>query len=449
MSRQALARVRRCVIAVVVLCLVTAGMFLMRPASALAAPAPTSTQPATTVLNPSVDPFYTPNVPLAPLKPGTPIKTRTVRVITSQNKKTGKTTSISATQVLYRTTNALGQPAAAVTTIIRPRVKGKLKLISYHAPYDTLGSQCDPSYTLQGSGTGAPQEVDLIAAEPLLAEGYTVVIPDYEGLQDHWTIGKESAYAALDSVRVSEKILHAPSSTPVGLMGYSGGSVPTGFAADLAPTYAPELTIVGAAAGGVLVDPAHNLPYIDGTPLWSSVIPALMYSYNATYNLDINQYLSTQGVSALQHVAGQCLTEFLGNPGNITDSSLLQPQWPSLLSIPALIHPLNDNIMGASGVPRTPMFLGVGNISPNSGNPPQPGDGIMLVDDVAGLATQYCKEHVKTQFRIYPKLNHFQAFLPWLGDANAFMNARFAGKSAVYCKGIPQGVPLTPLPPIK
>lgn len=430
---------RRAVVAVAVFCFAAAGLFLFRPTQAAAATS-RSAPASSTVLPPSQDPFYTPNVPLGHLKPGTPIKVRTVRVITSQNKKTKKTTSIKGTQILYRTTDEFGRAAAAVTTIVGPATKGsRSKLISYHAPYDTLGSQCDPSYELQGSGQGTPQALDLVAVGPLLAQGYTVTIPDYEGLKQHWTIGAESAYAALDSVRASEKVLKMPASTPVGLMGYSGGSVPTGFAADLAPTYAPELHIVGAAAGGVLVDPAHNLGYINKTPLWSSVIPALMYSYNETYDLNIGQYLSADGTAALAHVAGQCLTEFLGKPGNIDDSDLLkQPQWPSLLSIPALIKPLNKNIMGASGVPHTPVFLGVGNVDGI-------GDGIMMQNDVAGLATQYCAEHVKTQYRIYPKKNHFQAFVPWTVDADAFINARFAGKSATYCQGIPPGTPLTPL----
>lgn len=429
---------RRAAAALAVFCFAATGLFLFRPAQALAA-TPVSTTASGTVLPPSQDPFYVPTVPLDNLTPGTPIKVRTVRVITSQNKKTLKTTSIEATQVLYRTTDEFGHATAAVTTIVEPAINGPRKLISYHAPYDTLGSQCDPSFELQGSGTGAPQTLDLVAVEPLLAQGYTVTIPDYEGLNEHWTIGHESAYAALDSVRATETVLTLPRSTPVGLMGYSGGSVPTGFAADLAPTYAPELHIVGAAEGGVLVDPAHNLGYINNTPLWSSVIPALMYSYNETYNLNIGQYLSANGTAALQHVAGQCLTEFLGKPGNINDTDLLQqPQWPSLLSIPALVGPLNENIMGASGVPHTPVVLGVGNVDGI-------GDGIMIQNDVAGLATQYCAEHVKTQYRIYPKMNHFQAFVPWTVDADAFMNARFAGKPATYCQGIPPGTPLTPL----
>ncbi len=35
------------------------------------------------------------------------------------------------------------------------------------------------------------------------------------------------------------------------MAGYSGGGMATAFAAALAPSYAPELDIVGAAAGGV------------------------------------------------------------------------------------------------------------------------------------------------------------------------------------------------------
>lgn len=440
-----LARIRRAVVAMLTFSLATAGLFLVRPTQAVAttesSTAAATTSSSSTVLPPSKDPFYRPNVPLAHLKPGTPIKIRTVRIVVSEKYKI----NAFATQILYRTSDEFKRPTAAVTTVIEPLTKGPRKLISYHAPYDTLGSQCDPSYTLRGGKDGKPQDLDLVAAGPLLAQGYTVTIPDYEGLKTHWTIGDEGAYAALDSVRASEKVLHAPSSTPVGLMGYSGGSIPTGFAADLAPTYAPELNIVGAAAGGVLVEPAHNLGYVRGTQQWASVIPALMVSYNETFHLNINHYLSPYGKTVLKAVSGQCLTSFLNSYPGLTDTQLLKKQWPSLLDVKALVGPMNRNIMGSHGVPRTPIFLGVGEVSPESGNPPQEGDGVMLVDDVAGLATQYCAEHVKTQFKLYPDKNHFQAFIPWTSDANAFMNARFAGKSATYCQGIPPGNPLTPI----
>jgi hypothetical protein len=51
----------------------------------------------------------------------------------------------------------------------------------------------------------------------------------------------------------------------IGLIGYSGGAIATRWAAELASSYSPEISsrIVGAAMGGVLVDPAHNLRYVE------------------------------------------------------------------------------------------------------------------------------------------------------------------------------------------
>ena len=51
-------------------------------------------------------------------------------------------------------------------------------------------------------------------------------------------------------------------------MGYSGGAIATdGQRAEIDATYAPDVNskLVGAAFGGVLVTPAHNLTYVDGT----------------------------------------------------------------------------------------------------------------------------------------------------------------------------------------
>lgn len=59
-----------------------------------------------------------------------------------------------------------------------------------------------------------------------IAAGYTLVVPDYEGEHLEWTTGRQSAYAALDGIRAAQTVLGLPPSTPVGLIGYSGGSVP-------------------------------------------------------------------------------------------------------------------------------------------------------------------------------------------------------------------------------
>ena len=59
------------------------------------------------------------------------------------------------------------------------------------------------------------------------------------------------------------------------MLGYSGGVIATEWAAELASTYAPDVNarMIGAAMGGVLVDPAHNLHYIENTYFWAGVMP--------------------------------------------------------------------------------------------------------------------------------------------------------------------------------
>ena len=382
---------------------------------------------------PSQDPFYGTQRSLTHVTPGAPLKTRIVQLSYGD-----KRFPAVATQILFRTTDQFGEPTAAVTSILEPLTSGPRKLISYHSPYDALGSQCDPSYALRGGNTGRGPEFDDIIIGSFLAQGYTVVVPDYEGLKMRWTMGRESAQTALDSIRTAERHLRLPSSTPVGLFGYSGGSVPTGFGADLAASYAPELHIVGAAAGGVLVQPSHNLPYVNGSKQWAGVIPALMNVYNDVFDLNIGQYLSPKGTQTLAQTQGQCLINFATKYPGLTDTQLLQPQYPGLLTVPGIPQAFNQNIMGWVGKPRNPMFLGVGNVDGT-------GDGIMIDGDVQGLATKYCREGVPTQYKSYPKLSHFDAFLPWAPDAEKFLADRFAGRPATYCSAIPTGNTLGPI----
>ncbi len=63
-------------------------------------------------------------------------------------------------------------------------------------------------------------------------------------------------------------------STPVGMVGYSGGSIATEFASELTQSYTPHLEIVDVAEGGLPVDRPHNLAYVErpGSP-WKWVIP--------------------------------------------------------------------------------------------------------------------------------------------------------------------------------
>ncbi len=240
---------------------------------------------------PTKDSFYkySGSKPLAKIPPGTVLKKRSVTIVIS-----GDNQPFSALQVLYRTRTELGKPSVTVATVIKPAVPTtSVKLVSYQTFYDALGAQCDPSYTLRGGNPNySDAQDDAMFMRDYLTAGDYVVDPDYEGEHLDWTAGYESGYDTLDGIRAAESALKAPSSTPVGLTGYSGGSIASEWAAELAPRYAPKLHIVGTAIGGIPVDFAHNLNYINGSSGWSGIIPGTLVALNRAFHTALTPYLS-------------------------------------------------------------------------------------------------------------------------------------------------------------
>ncbi|WP_328390153.1 lipase family protein [Nocardia sp. NBC_00416] len=384
---------------------------------------------------PSADPFYSYDQPLGPVPPGTILRSRSAPFAAGN-----LPTPVIGTQVLYRTTNQQANPTSTVATVLRPLTSGPARLVSYHMAYDALGSECDPSYTLTGHADHGVAMAEQAVVAGYLAAGYTVVVPDYEGPELEWTVGRQSGYAALDGIRAAEELLGLPDSTPVALIGYSGGSVPTEWAAEVAPRYAPELAVVGAAAGGLPVDLAHNLPYISGSPQWAGVIPALVVAYQRAYGLDTAAFLSTRGNEVVDAVNGLCIGQFASDYPGLTDADMVRAPYTSLLDVPQVVAAIDDNIMGTAGTPAVPLLLAVGQVDPT-------GDSVMVTRDVEGLAHEYCDRGVAVTYTRYDGRAHGAAFAPFEAQAAQFLADRFTGAPPPNnCATVGPGNTLTPTP---
>ena len=406
---------------------------------ALLAAAVPAAQAKTPVL-PSQDPFYTytGSKPLGDIAPGTVLKRRPVTLVIAS-----LTVPYAAEQVLYRTTGELGQPTVTVTTIIKPLASLLgTKIVSYQTAYDALGSQCDPSYTLRGGNPGdttAQAEAAVIAT--YVTAGYTVTVPDYEGTSLDWGAGQESGYGTLDAIRATENYLGVSAGTPAGMLGYSGGSIATEWATELAPAYASGLHIIGAASGGVPVDFAHNLLYVNGGNDWSGVIPAVLLSLGRAFGINIDRYLSAYGKQLTTAVADECIEDFAAAYPGLTYQQLLKPQYQDIFQIPVVVRILNKLLMGtAAGHPHEPLLLGVGN---SDGT----GDGIMIAGDVEALGHEYCQQGVPVTFDEYSGLSHTEAAVPFETHAFTFLGNLFLGLPAPNgCSSIGPGNPITKLP---
>jgi len=367
---------------------------------------------------PSSDPFYSYSRLLAGIAPGTVLRTRTISLA-----ENGTSTAMTGTQVLYRTTSELGLPTVTVATVIAPAPQiGPTRIVSYQTAYDALGSQCDPSYTLQGGTSGdgtASQEEQVILG--YVKAGDTVVVSDYEGENLDWGAGQESGYGTLDGIRAAEHLLSLPTaSTPVGMIGYSGGSIATEFASELAPSYAGNLDIVGVAEGGIPVDFFHNLAYINGSPSWSGVIPAEFVALSRAFGISFANYLSPYGAKIFSQVKYECINSFFGSYPGLTYQKLFKPQYQNIFKIAPIVSVTDHLIMSDSGTPKGPLFIGVGNADGT-------GDGIMVAADDEALAHTYCQRGVPVQFSQYSGDDHTQAAVPFEVAAASFLAQRLAG----------------------
>lgn len=310
-------------------------------------------------LTPDQDPFYRAPADIASYAPGQIVASRAV------NPNIGPLpVPVQGWQISYRSNNHSGQPIVAVTTLITPAAewtkKGRRPIVSYQAFEDSVGSKCAPSYNIASGnsrelGTGGMIEAERIG--PYLQAGWALAIPDHEGPQAYFGVGRESGLIILDGIRAVRNFTEDKSvgaDSPVGMSGYSGGAQATGWAAQLQPTYAPDAKLVGAAIGGMPADLSIVGKFIDGGP-FAGFEFAVADSFARAYpSAGISALLNARGLEDFQKIRGLCQTEILSAfPFHKLshDSTVGDP-----LAVPAIAEVLTLNKLGIAGAPQTAIY---------------------------------------------------------------------------------------------
>jgi fermentation-respiration switch protein FrsA (DUF1100 family) len=302
---------------------------------------------AAPIPEPAQDPFYTPPAGFEAASPGTILRTRSVTV-------TGLVIPIPvrSTQMLVRSTDAHDRPVAVVSTLMVPLIPflGARPLLSYQPAIDSLGDQCNPSYTLR---TGTEKELPLLALG--LTNGWAVVVTDYQGPRNAFGAGHMAGHATLDGIRAAERLPGTGlngSGTPVGLWGYSGGALATGWASELQPSYAPELNVKGVAAGGIPADLEPAARLMDGSP-FSGLLLAASLGLSREYP-EVLTLLNDQGRALAQEAGDLCLAELTARYPLRRLSEFTTTPDPLGHSIVQTV--LDVNTMGAEA-PAAPVYI--------------------------------------------------------------------------------------------
>jgi len=367
-------------------------------------------------VKPSADAFYkSPSeAELAAAKPGAVLRSRALPASSLwSDVKEGW-------QIMYRSSGQKGQPVAMVTTFLVPKTvsaTGK-KLVSYQSFYDSLTLNCSPSGELLKGNL-----FDKTFFKSALTKGYYTVVSDYEGLESQWIAAINTGHGVLDGIRAVENFsADLDEKTPVGLFGFSGGGFASIWGAELAAQYAPELNIVGVAAGGLPANPINVAKKVDGTFFAGAYIGAVVGLSRAYPEVRVEDYANDAGVKALADAGTRCLGGTVsGNPELLTayafKSGKNYYKDPNFLDLPEMQAINAENTMGRFP-PKMPVYIWQGTT-----------DELMPMADTEKVVSTYCAAGTTVQFKKLTGIDHV-AGATYLNTGLNYLIDRFAGKAA-------------------
>jgi len=203
-----------------------------------------------------------------------------------------------AWRIRYWTTSDRGSEIEVSGMVIAPRealpARPRKVLAWTHGTWG-VAQKCAPSLS-----------TSFFAATPGLREairrGYTVVAPDYPGLgsamQHPFLAGVSTANAVIDAVRSARGISGAAAGNRFAVWGESQGGHAALWTAERVRSYAPDLTLTGAAAAAPPTDLVENLRSGSDPSIRAFLTAFTAYSWSQHYGAPLSTLgkRQTQGV---------------------------------------------------------------------------------------------------------------------------------------------------------
>jgi len=350
-----------------------------------------------------------------------------------------------ATRLMYKSTDSNGLPVAVTGAYIEPSAAwkggGPRPLVAVGSGTMGQGDQCSPSFALEHPATLTGDTLSVayedLAIYRLLSTGAAVVVTDYVGLgatdRLHTYVNRlDEAHALLDAARAARAVPGASitSTSRVGLYGYSQGGGASAAAAEVQPSYAPDVKLAAAYVGAPPADLTAVMKGIDG----SALVGALGWSISGFVQSDpalgdiVEANTSAAGRAVLKDLSTMCVGDAI-----LRYAFASSTQWTTGgKSIAAVIaaEPEAQAVLDAQRIgklkPAIPVRLTTG-----------VQDDIVPHAQARQLAVDWCRKDAKVTYVpvVLPNLgdklltNHLAPLLTDQGDAVAWMADRLAGKT--------------------
>jgi fermentation-respiration switch protein FrsA (DUF1100 family) len=361
--------------------------------------------PPTTVPERPPEAFYAVPDPLPPGPPGALIRALPIAgpsVISDSR----------AWAVLYHSRDFDGRDVAVSGLVVAPPgaapAGGRPVVVWGHGSVG-LADRCAPSRVGVMEALGDP-------LGSLLQQGVVVAATDYQGLGTpgpaRFAIGLSAGRAVLDAARAARG-LDAGAGGRVVLHGHSEGGHAVLWAAELAPTYAPELQVLGVAtsAPGAELAAGLRVEAAAGPAALTSGAMLLVVAWSDVYRAPLDA-LTPAGRKAVGRVRSTCLLELMVDPEVVAvrpRDLLTTPPWPALLA---------RNTPGKAATPAPILLV-------------QGADDDRVTPAVTrALAGRLCRLGDTVELRTYQGVGHFDVIQVASTDMVAWTGDRLAGRPA-------------------
>jgi len=327
-----------------------------------------------------------------------------------------------AERVMYSSTDRTGRPIAVTGTVLtptRPRTKRSDRgLVAFAVGTQGMGDQCAPSRQL-----AAGREYESVFITGLLARGFNVVVPDYQGLGmagTHTYMSREvQGHVVLDALRAAQDLDNPdiPRDGPTAIAGYSQGGGAAASAAELWHEYAPDLHLLGAVCGAVPADLTLLAPMIDGSPYFAFLGYALV-GLAADYRVDLLPLLNDRGNEIAAELESQCMFESLRRYA-FTRSATLTRDGRSIgqvLSEDPFATIVAEQELGNGRVPHVETLISHSKL-----------DDVVPYECGRALAERWARQGARVRLSTNYAPTHAGAALASYGSAFKFLHRRFRG----------------------
>jgi pimeloyl-ACP methyl ester carboxylesterase len=308
-----------------------------------------------------------------------------------------------AWNIVYHSRSVDDRDIAVTGALITPDEPAQdLPIITWGHPTTGTADLCTPS----AQGT-----TSLPLPELITGNGIAVVATDYEGLgtaDPHpYLVGASEAHTMLDAVRAAREVTGSgvTQRSPTIIWGFSQGGHAAGFAAQLAPTYAPDLDVRGAAIAAPVSDVDHFARRAEDRADQFGVLVTIVGSYAHAYpDLDPSTVFTTEVVGQLTELERLCIGDInIFFNRSLPDMLAAKPSGRTEFAAR-----FAENQLGNTSIP-VPVLVVQG-----------AKDDIVDPADTQALVDRWCARGVDVQYVVKPDSRHGvlgdEPYFDWIQD---------------------------------